>query len=159
MLKKWLAVVAVFTSLFAFERLRLQHHAVAETRRPNAAWSEVLNQISAPRRFDSESGQHGKRLCHARAGVFTQVTGSTRSKVGSIQMSAEDAADPEKLQQFQQAQGNLSSALSPPAGGFRKLSGIESRPEFSAIYRRSLRARGKPHFAGAQQLHQGCANV
>ena len=43
--------------------------------------------------------------------VLTKVT-EARSKVGSIQMTAEDATDPEKLKRFQQAQGELSSALS-----------------------------------------------
>ena len=110
MLKKWLAVVAVFTSLFAlsgcgYNTMQSQDEAA------NAAWSEVLNQYQRradliPNLVNTVKGY----ATHEQEG-FTQVT-EARSKVGSIQMRAEDAADPEKLQQFQQAQGNLSSALS-----------------------------------------------
>ncbi|HRM21556.1 MAG TPA: LemA family protein [Neisseria sp.] len=110
MLKKWLAVVAVFTSLFAlsgcgYNTMQSQDEAA------NAAWSEVLNQYQRRADLIPNLVNTVKGYATHEQEVFTQVT-EARSKVGSIQMSAEDAADPEKLQQFQQAQGNLSSALS-----------------------------------------------
>ena len=110
MLKNWLAVVAVFTSLFAlsgcgYNTMQSQDEAA------NAAWSEVLNQYQRRADLIPNLVNTVKGYATHEQEVFTQVT-EARSKVGSIQMSAEDAADPEKLQQFQQAQGNLSSALS-----------------------------------------------
>lgn len=102
MLKKWLAVVAVFTSLFAlsgcgYNTMQSQDEAA------NAAWSEVLNQYQRRADLIPNLVNTVKGYATHEQEVFTQVT-EARSKVGSIQMSAEDAADPEKLQQFQQAQ-------------------------------------------------------
>ena len=110
MLKKWLAVVAVFTSLFAlsgcgYNTMQSQDEAA------NAAWSEVLNQYQRRADLIPNLVNTVKGYATHEQEVFTQVT-EARSKVGSIQMTADDAADPEKLKQFQQAQGELSSALS-----------------------------------------------
>ena len=110
MLKKWLAVVAVFTSLFAlsgcgYNTMQSQDEAA------NAAWSEVLNQYQRRADLIPNLVNTVKGYATHEQEVFTQVT-EARSKVGSIQMTADDAADPEKLKQYQQAQGELSSALS-----------------------------------------------
>ena len=110
MLKKWLAVVAVFTSLFAlsgcgYNTMQSQDEAA------NAAWSEVLNQYQRRADLIPNLVNTVKGYATHEQEVFTQVT-EERSKVGSIQMTADDAADPEKLKQYQQAQGELSSALS-----------------------------------------------
>jgi Uncharacterized conserved protein len=76
-----------------------------------AAWSEVLNQYQrradlVPNLVNTVKGyaQHEER-------VFTEVT-KARAKVGSIQVDADTVNDAQKLQQFQAAQGELSSALS-----------------------------------------------
>ncbi|MBP8875777.1 MAG: LemA family protein [Neisseria sp.] len=110
MLKKWLAVMAVFTSLFAlsgcgYNTMQSQDEAA------NAAWSEVLNQYQRRADLIPNLVNTVKGYATHEQEVFTQVT-EARSKVGSIQMTADDAADPEKLKQYQQAQGELSSALS-----------------------------------------------
>ena len=110
MLKKWLAVVAMFTSLFAlsgcgYNTMQSQDEAA------NAAWSEVLNQYQRRADLIPNLVNTVKGYATHEQEVFTQVT-EARSKVGSIQMTADDAADPEKLKQYQQAQGELSSALS-----------------------------------------------
>ena len=110
MLKKWLAVVAVFTSLFAlsgcgYNTMQSQDEAA------NAAWSEVLNQYQRRADLIPNLVNTVKGYATHEQEVFTQVT-EARSKVGSIQMTADDAADPEKLKQYQQAQGEFSSALS-----------------------------------------------
>ena len=109
MLKKWLAVMAVFTSLFAlsgcgYNTMQSQDEAA------NAAWSEVLNQYQRRADLIPNLVNTVKGYATHEQEVFTQVT-EARSKVGSIQMTADDAADPEKLKQYQQAQGELSSAL------------------------------------------------
>ena len=110
MFKKWLAALALITSLFAlsgcgYNTMQTQDEAA------NAAWSEVLNQYQRRADLIPNLVNTVKGYATHEEQVFTQVT-EARSKVGSIQMTADDATDPAKLQQFQQAQGELSSALS-----------------------------------------------
>ncbi|AGG88057.1 LemA family protein [Rhodanobacter denitrificans] len=76
-----------------------------------AAWSEVLNQYQrradlVPNLVNTVKGyaQHEEK-------VFTEVT-EARAKVGSLQVNADSLNDPQKLKQFQAAQGELGSALS-----------------------------------------------
>lgn len=76
-----------------------------------ASWSEVLNQYQrradlVPNLVNTVKGyaQHEEK-------VFIEVT-QARAKVGSIQVDADTVNDARKLQQFQAAQGELSSALS-----------------------------------------------
>jgi LemA protein len=72
-----------------------------------AGWSEVLNQYQ--RRYDLIPNLVNtvKGYAQHEQQVLTQVT-EARSKVGQIQVNAEDA---QSLQNFQQAQGELGSAL------------------------------------------------
>ncbi|SNS94285.1 LemA family protein [Pseudomonas segetis] len=76
-----------------------------------AAWSEVVNQYQrradlVPNLVNTVKGyaQHEEK-------VFVEVT-NARAKVGSVQINSDSLNDPQKLQQFQAAQGELSSALS-----------------------------------------------
>ncbi|ARU86714.1 LemA family protein [Pseudomonas sp. M30-35] len=76
-----------------------------------AAWSEVVNQYQrradlVPNLVNTVKGyaQHEEK-------VFVEVT-NARAKVGSMQINTDSLNDPQKLQQFQAAQGELSSALS-----------------------------------------------
>lgn len=76
-----------------------------------AAWSQTLNQYQrraelVPKLVNSVNAY----MVNERA-VLTQVT-EARSKVGSLQISAKDLDNPERMKQFEQAQGQLSSALS-----------------------------------------------
>ncbi|MDO5073189.1 LemA family [Neisseria animaloris] len=110
MLKKWLAILAVFTSLFAlsgcgYNTMQTQDEAA------NAAWSEVLNQYQRRADLIPNLVNTVKGYAKHEEKVLTDVT-NARSKVGSIQMTAEDATDEAKLKQYAQAQGELSSALS-----------------------------------------------
>ncbi|MEO6799901.1 MAG: LemA family protein [Rhodanobacter sp.] len=75
------------------------------------AWSEVLNQYQrradlVPNLVNTVKGyaQHEEK-------VFVEVT-NARAKVGSIQVNADTINDPQKLKQFQAAQGELGNALS-----------------------------------------------
>ncbi len=75
------------------------------------AWSQVLNQYErraelVPKLVNSVNAY----MVNERA-VLTQVT-EARSKVGSIQITAADLDNPEVMARFEQAQGQLSSALS-----------------------------------------------
>ncbi|WP_416190701.1 LemA family protein [Neisseria sp. CCUG12390] len=110
MFKKWLAVLAVMTSMFSlsgcgYNTMQTQDEAA------NAAWSEVLNQYQRRADLIPNLVNTVKGYATHEEDVFTKVT-EARSKVGSMQLNAEDAANPEKLKQFQQAQGELSGALS-----------------------------------------------
>ncbi len=76
-----------------------------------AAWSQTLNQYErraelVPKLVNSVNAY----MVNERA-VLTQVT-EARAKVGSIHITAEDLENPELMARFEQAQGQLSSALS-----------------------------------------------
>lgn len=76
-----------------------------------AAWSQTLNQYE--RRADLVPklvASVNAYMVNERA-VLTQVT-EARAKVGSIQIKADDLNNPELMARFEQAQGQLSSALS-----------------------------------------------
>ncbi len=76
-----------------------------------AAWAEVLNQYQ--RRADLIPNLVATVQGYAaqEKDVLLGVT-QARAKVGSVQLTPEALNDPQALQKFQQAQGELSSALS-----------------------------------------------
>lgn len=77
----------------------------------NAAWSEVLNQYQRRADLVPNLVNTVKGYAKHEQQVLTEVT-NARSRVGSLNMTSSDADDPAKMQQFLQAQGNLSNALS-----------------------------------------------
>ncbi len=100
-----LLLLVVMLSGCGYNAMQRQDEAV------KAAWSEVLNQYQrradlVPNLVNTVKGyaQHEEK-------VFVEVT-NARAKVGSIQVNADTINDPQKLQQFQAAQGELGSALS-----------------------------------------------
>lgn len=75
------------------------------------AWSQTLNQYErradlVPKLVNSVNAY----MVNERA-VLTQVT-EARAKVGSVHITADDLDNPQVMQRFAQAQGELSSALS-----------------------------------------------
>ncbi|MEI7036233.1 LemA family protein [Fulvimonas yonginensis] len=100
-----LSLLAVLLSGCGYNAIQRQDEAV------KAAWSEVLNQYQrradlVPNLVNTVKGyaQHEER-------VLTEVT-NARARVGSVQVTPDMVDDAQKLKQFQQAQGELSSALS-----------------------------------------------
>lgn len=91
----------------------------------NAAWSEVLNQYQRRADLVPSLVNTVKGYANHESSVLTQVT-EARAKVGSVKLSADELNDPEKIQQFQQAQGELGSAIS------RLLVVTENYPELKA---------------------------
>ncbi|NII11424.1 LemA family protein [Oleiagrimonas sp. C23AA] len=98
-------VVVSLLSGCGYNAIQRQDEAV------KAAWSEVLNQYQrradlVPNLVNTVKGyaQHEER-------VLTEVT-KARAQVGQVKLTPEQAADPQQLAQFQQAQSHLSSALS-----------------------------------------------
>ena len=112
-------LAAVLLSGCGYNRIQAQDEAVA------GHWSEVLNQYQ--RRADLIPNLVATVRGYAahEERVLTEVT-NARARVGSTTLSAEDAADPEKLAAFQRAQGELSSALS------RLLVVVEKYPDLKA---------------------------
>ncbi|WP_369934071.1 LemA family protein [Xanthomonas tesorieronis] len=73
-----------------------------------AGWSEVLNQYKRRADLIPNLVNTVKGYADQERQVLTDVT-NARARVGQVQVNADDAAS---LQQFQQAQGELSGALS-----------------------------------------------
>ena len=76
-----------------------------------AAWSEVLNQYQRRADLVPNLVETVKAFAKQEMDVFTRVT-EARARVGSIQATPELVNNPEAFQRFQQAQGELTSALS-----------------------------------------------
>jgi LemA protein len=76
-----------------------------------AAWSEVLNQYQRRADLVPNLVETVKAFAKQEMDVFTRVT-EARARVGSIQATPELVDNPEAFQRFQQAQGELTSALS-----------------------------------------------
>ncbi|GBG03869.1 hypothetical protein AZSI13_31960 [Azospira sp. I13] len=76
-----------------------------------ASWSEVLNQYQRRADLVPNLVNTVKGYAAHEEKVLTEVT-AARARVGSLQATPELANDPQALARFQQAQGELSSALS-----------------------------------------------
>jgi LemA protein len=76
-----------------------------------AQWSEVVNQYQRRADLVPNLVNTVKGYAAQEERVLTEVT-NARARVGSVGISAEQAADPVKLAEFQKAQGELSGALS-----------------------------------------------
>ncbi|CAG1005091.1 Protein LemA [Anaerolineae bacterium] len=76
-----------------------------------AGWSEVINQYQRRADLVPNLVNTVKGYAQHEEAVFTQVT-EARAKVGQINLTADDLSDETKMKAFQQAQGELSSALS-----------------------------------------------
>ena len=76
-----------------------------------AQWSEVLNQYQRRADLVPNLVATVKGFAAQEERVLTEVT-NARSRVGQMNISADQAADPDTLKRFQAAQGELSGALS-----------------------------------------------
>lgn len=90
-----------------------------------ASWAEVLNQYQRRADLIPNLVKTVEGFARQERDVLVQVT-EARSKVSSIQATPEMVNDPQALQQFQAAQGQLSSALS------RLLVTVERYPELKS---------------------------
>ncbi len=143
-----LALAAMLLSGCGYNTIQQKDEAV------KAAWSEVLNQYK--RRADLMPNLVATRAGYAshEREVLTAVT-EARARVGSINVNADD---PASLQQFQQAQGELQSAIG------RLLVVTENYPKLKAdqTFLRPAGAAGRhrePHHRGAPALHPGGAGL
>jgi LemA protein len=90
-----------------------------------AAWSEVVNQYQRRADLIPNLVETVKGLTQQEKDVLIGVT-EARSRVGQVKVTPEMLNDPAALQKFQQAQGDLSSALS------RLLVVVERYPEIKS---------------------------
>lgn len=77
----------------------------------NSAWSQVENQYQRRSDLIPNLVSTVQGAADFEKSVLTEVT-EARSRVGQVKLSAEDLSDPQKFQAYQQAQDQLSSALS-----------------------------------------------
>ncbi|HEX2732790.1 MAG TPA: LemA family protein [Polyangiaceae bacterium] len=75
------------------------------------AWAEVQNQYQRRADLVPNLVKTVKGAANFEQETLERVV-NARAKVGQVQIDASTASDPEKLKQFEQAQGELSSALS-----------------------------------------------
>lgn len=91
----------------------------------DAAWSQVLNQYQRRADLIPNLVETVKGYAAHEKEVLTAVT-EARAKVNEIKVTPEMASDPAAMQQFQEAQGQLGSALS------RLLVTVERYPDLKA---------------------------
>jgi len=106
-MKRWLAVLAAVFALTGcgyndFQRLDEQ---------TKSAWSEVLNQYQRRADLVPNLVATVKGEANFEQETLTRVI-EARAKATSVQVTPETLNDPQAFQRFQQAQGELSSALS-----------------------------------------------
>jgi LemA protein len=91
----------------------------------NASWSEVVNQYQRRSDLIPNLVETVKAFASQEKSVLLGVT-EARSKVGSIQATPDMVNDPAAFEQFNEAQGELSSALS------RLLVVVENYPQLKS---------------------------
>jgi len=101
---------------------------VDEQENVNQAWAQVENQYQRRADLVPNLVNTVKGAANFEQETLKQVT-QARQQVNNIQIKASDLDDPQKLQQFQQAQGQLSGALT------RLLATAEDYPELRATAR------------------------
>ena len=114
-----LIIIGAFLFFKDYNSIQTQDEKVA------ASWSEVVNQYKRRADLIPNLVNTVKGYASHEKDVFTQVT-DARAKVGSIQINADQLSDPALFSKFQQAQSELSSALS------RLIAVSENYPELKA---------------------------
>ena len=114
-----LIIIGAFLFFKDYNSIQTQDEKVA------ASWSEVVNQYKRRADLVPNLVNTVKGYASHEKDVFTQVT-DARAKVGSIQINADQLSDPALFSKFQQAQSELSSALS------RLIAVSENYPELKA---------------------------
>jgi LemA protein len=105
MKKLWVLVAALALSGCGYNEIQQKDEGV------KAGWSEVTNQYQRRADLIPNLVATVKGYAQQEQEVLTRVT-EARARVGQMQVTPETLNDPAALQRFQQAQGDLSSALS-----------------------------------------------
>ena len=144
-----IAVIVLISSLFAgcgYNTLQQQDEQVT------SAWSEVLNQYQRRADLVPNLVNIVKGAVAAEKDILDSVI-EARAKATSIQATPELINNPQAFQQWQAAQGELSSALS------RLMVVVERYPDLKSIsgfndLTRAARRHREPHRRRAQALHR-----
>jgi LemA protein len=100
-----ISMLALMLSGCGYNTIQSQDEAV------KAQWSEVLNQYQRRADLVPNLVATVKGFAAQEKSVLIEVT-NARASVGKMNITAEQASDPEMLKKFQAAQGEMSGALS-----------------------------------------------
>lgn len=121
--KTWIGIGLV--AVLVIYGINVNNSLVNKEEVVDQAWAQVENQYQRRSDLIPNLVNTVKGAADFEQETLTQVV-EARSKASSVQVSADDLNDPQKLQQFQQAQAQLSGALS------RLLVTVERYPELRA---------------------------
>lgn len=124
-MKGKLIIGLVVVGLIIFFGISVNNGLVNKEEAVEGAWAQVENQYQRRADLVPNLVNTVKGAANFEQETLTSVI-EARSKATSVNISAADLNDPAKMQQFQQAQGELSGALS------RLLVSVERYPELKA---------------------------
>lgn len=136
-----LGLLVIFTGIIVIYGIWLSNDIIKADENTNAAWSQVLNQYQRRSDLIPNLVDTVKAYATHERETLTAVT-EARSKVSNFKVDESLLSDPQKLQQFQQIQGELSSALS------RLMVVVEKYPDLKA----------NNNFLGLQSQLEGTEN-
>ena len=120
----------VFVAVAAFGLASCGINAVPTAQEnAKAKWADVQAAFQERSNLIPNLAAVAKGAAEQEKGILTGVV-EARAKATSIQISADDLTDPDKMAQFQAAQNQLSSSL---AGFGRLLANVEQYPELKSI--------------------------
>ncbi|XWN37649.1 MAG: LemA family protein [Balneola sp.] len=124
-MKGKLIIGLVVVALVVFFGISVNNGLVEKEEAVEGAWAQVENQYQRRADLIPNLVNTVKGAADFEQETLTSVI-EARSKATSVNINANDLGDPAKFQQFQQAQGELSGALS------RLLVSVERYPELKA---------------------------
>ncbi len=119
------AVIGVIVLIFVMWGVSVYNEIVSLDEQVTQSWSQVENQYQRRMDLIPNLVNTVKGVAEFERETFTAVT-EARSKVNQLNISSDILNNPQAFQQFQQAQGGLSSALS------RLLVTVEKYPDLKA---------------------------
>lgn len=120
-----LGLLVIFAGIIVIYGIWLSNDIIKSDENTKAAWSQVLNQYQRRSDLIPNLVDTVKAYAAHERETLTAVT-EARSKVSNFKIDESLLNDPQKLQQFQQIQGELSSALS------RLMVVVEKYPDLKA---------------------------
>jgi LemA protein len=120
-----LAVIVIGVGIFIAWGVGVYNQLVAADQQVNAAWAQVQNQYQRRADLIPNLVETVKGFATQERTVLEEVT-RARASASSIQLTPEALNDPKALERFQQAQNQLSGALS------RLLVTVERYPELKS---------------------------
>lgn len=122
-------IVTIFLALFLTGCI---NNAPVYEEAVKAAWAQVENQYKRRADLIPNLVETVKGYANHEESVFTEVT-NARAKAGQIQLDATMLEDPAMLAKFQQAQGELSSALTKLLAVSERYPDLKANQNFLAL--------------------------